>query len=110
MTLNQKYKAYKKDGGTKSFAQFAELENVKKSHLNTIGEETHSNNLGGLEDQLLSSNSIVFEEPKTHEEIKNNMEEKSNKVFGINKTILYVSSAIILVTVGAVIYKKFYKK
>lgn len=103
MGYNQKYKEYKREGGTKSFKDFAEMENSLRLSSNEFYNQ----------DSVLES---IFEQPKTQEEfLKDNIDSQKitnidNKVFGINKNLFYLSSALIVIAIASVVYKKYVKK
>jgi hypothetical protein len=103
MGYNQKYKQYKRDGGTKSFKEFAEMENAIKISSNEFNSQ----------DSVLQS---IFEQPKTEQQIAEEnttsikVNNVNNKVFGINKNLFYLSSALLVIAIASVAYKKYLKK
>lgn len=103
MGYNQKYKQYKKDGGTKSFKEFAEMENAMKASVNGFNSQ----------DSVLQS---IFEQPKTEQQFAEenmssvNVASINNKVFGINKNLFYLSGALIIIAIASVAYKKYVKE
>lgn len=104
-SFNQKYKEYQKEGGTKSFKEFAEMHNAMQSADNSYSDETTHAFLN--QEVGLSS---IFEQPtKTVKDVKDSTiteSVKPKKVFGLSKGVLMVAGAIILISVGVAVYNK----
>lgn len=102
MTANQKYRDYKKNGGTLVFKEWIDRER-KKNFLNLDGTADVP-----LNKPLTDSINAAIKDLHQDGGLQTDLENKY--IFGINRNVLIVAGVVILVGTGFLIYKKMSKK
>lgn len=104
-------KRWKESGTTLTFKEWIDRENKKKdgddSFFIKSKKDNFANQVGGssISDSVTDSVNVSY-----YDDTNNVPEEHTNKIFGLNQTIVIVSAVLLVGSLGYLAYKKINKK